>query len=173
MAKTKAAPQMQDEEQEATATAAMKGEELLAYLESSGTPTDLVRQYRRNMPKDSTAEDVYRQMEADNASVSEGTLRKAGKFVWGPDFEPNRAEPVGAAEELLRLRQENDQLHARVATLNADRKASSHRVTFLEEEIRRLTSQVNFLKAGRSREDLAALEASQGAGIGNVHFPEQ
>ena len=134
--------------------------DLLEHLRQTGTPEKTLLPHLTWAKQESaTAEDLYRRLE--EAQVNEGTLRKAGKFVFGAEFEPAAAVLLAPADELLRLRGENESLKNQLAASQADRLGLTNRVKYLTDRMEELTQQVSFLKVGRSPEDLALLGAGE------------
>jgi len=125
--------------------------ELLAYLDSTGTPDTTLKPLaawvKGNGGDDVTAYELFRHMEAQD--VTQGTLRKAGKHLFGEEFEPSCAVEQVPADEIVRLRQENERLHERIKALVAERNTAQKQVQYLEAKVADVTGQMNYLQVGR------------------------
>lgn len=142
--------------------------ELVEYLIGSGSnPLRLADspEWIRENPA-ATAEQCYRRLEAardaNPSAVAEGTLLKAGKWIWGPSFTLESAVLLAPAEEIGRLRGHIEALEKQLAMKNADLVGTQNQNGMLQDRLAELQRQVGFLSAGRSQEDLAA--AGVGAG---------
>lgn len=136
---------------------APKAKQLVGHLKESGTPTGRLRVLEAWVKdhQEASAEDLYRWMDSENLPT--GTLRKAGKFIFGTEFEPEKLVQMAPADELLRLRQENDQLQARNAALSAEKLGLTQANQYLRDDNEVLTRKVAFLTHGKSKEELAAV----------------
>lgn len=91
-----------------TATAEKTGAELLAYLKETGTGAarlELLSLYLRDHPN-ATASAAVEHMRANPTRFAFGTVRKAGKFAHGDEWDcvPENMTP---SDEVTALRQEN------------------------------------------------------------------
>jgi hypothetical protein len=105
--------------------------DLIDHLRETFTPAEVLQQFEPFLRENhnAKAEPLYRLMVAAEMEgrLNIGTLRKAGKWIWGVTFEPAPSgETLTPSGELERLRQENAQLHARVATLTAEKLSLSN-----------------------------------------------
>jgi len=133
------------------------GKQLVAYLKDSGTPFARLRpleEWAKANPE-ATAEDLYRHMEASGSS--QGTLRKAGKWVFGAEFEPENVVKDAPADEMLRLREENENFRGRIAELQSDSLGRINQLKYKDDQIAELTRKITFLSMGKSREELAQI----------------
>lgn len=133
--------------------------ELLRHLRETGMPARLdarradLDEVWLKAHEAAPASDLYRHLEATGAKA--GTLRRAGKFVWGPEFEPISVVQQAPADELLRLREENARLADNNRALTAEKLGLQQANNYLRDQLNDLTRQVTYLKVGRSAEDLA------------------
>lgn len=149
-------PEVQDEP-EVAVMEPKNGKGLLAYLAETGTSANRLRPlevWLKENPK-ATADDLYRHME--QTCQYQGTLRKAGKWLFGDAFEPENVVKLAPADEMLRVREENERIKSNVAGLQADKLGLINQNKFLQEQIAELTRQISFLKMGKSREELAQI----------------
>ena len=126
------------------------GKEVLLFLKASGTPIDRTRPLEDWLKTNqaATAKDFYAQMQA-TLSPYIGTLRKAGKRVFGFEFEPEEAHKSAPADELLDLKRQNDRLQHQISSLNAEKLGLSNRVVYLENRCDELIKENSYLKMGR------------------------
>jgi len=97
------------------------GHDLLAYLTQTGSGPARLRRiggFLHDSPKIS-AEELYREMEEAEPAFSMGTLQKACKFVFGEQAEPTTLVQSNPADELARLRSENENLKRSIADRDA------------------------------------------------------
>lgn len=157
MAKSPKPEAMQDDLSEVALMEPKTAGAMLAYLAETGTSAGRLRPleaWAKENPK-ATADDLYRHMETTCAY--QGTLRKAGKWIFGDTFEPEDVVKQAPADEMLRVREENERIKSNVAGLQADKLGLINQNKFLQEQIAELTRQVSFLKMGKSREELAQI----------------
>lgn len=137
--------------------AAAPARELMVHLLETGTPNKLLKgvedKFLRATPK-ATAEDLYRHLEAEGVATP-GTLRKAGKWIWGPTFEPESVVAQAPEEEITRLRRENEVLSNSNRTLSAEKLGLTNANTHLQQRVNDLQSQVAYLSQGRSPAELS------------------
>lgn len=125
---------------------------LIAYLVGSGTnPQKLApfeawsKEQGENLP----AEALFKRFE--EAGISQGTLLKAGKWVYGPTYRIEAATSQTA--EALQLRGELDQLNARLQTTVSERNGYMNRVAYLEGAMEKLQQELQWAKMGRPAMD--------------------
>lgn len=133
------------------------GKALLAYLVETGTSANRLRPleaWLKDNPK-ATADDLYRHME--QSCTYQGTLRKAGKWVFGDTFEPENVVKQAPADEMLRVRQENERLKSNIGSLESDKLGYINQNKYLQEQIADLTRKISFLKMGKTQAELAQI----------------
>ena len=129
---------------------------LFDYMLETGTPLKRLEAGKLHLADNpnATAEAIYHILEASGVQL--GTLRKAGKWLWGDGFEPETAATQVPAEELVRLREENAQLKRDMAKVNTEKLAYFRQRNSAQEKIAELTRQIRLIKAGKPREELIA-----------------
>lgn len=143
----------------ATLEVAMTAVDAIAKLQESGTPRNDLRRldpWLKDNP-DSSAIDLYEHVEPLGI-LKPGTVRKLGKIAHGADFEPETFMDEGVADKLAKLQAANDRLSDRVAELEAEKLTLIHRARYVEEQKEDLSKQVQYLRIGRSAEELAKLD---------------
>lgn len=139
-----------------------KGSDLLEYLVSSGTnPVKMahVREWLSANPG-ATAVATFRYLESaeeNGQPTSQGTLRKAGKWVWGSAWELESAVLQAPAEEIKNLREKVATLEGQLGSKNNEVASLRSQIAFLQEANGKLGSQVDFLKSGKSPEELRSI----------------
>ncbi len=140
--------------------------DLIKHMKDTGTPWERLRLLepwvRANPGKPHepvTGENLYRHMEAmtESGELTIGTLRKAGKFVFGPDFDPERVVAQAPTEEMQRLRSEADTYRNECECLRSEKIGLNLQNQFLREALDKAVSQISYLKTGRSKEELASI----------------
>lgn len=138
------------------------GKELLAHLLATGTPMqklDEAREWLAANPT-ATAEKTFRYMEEaeeyGHKPVNIGTLRKAGKFLWGATWEPESAVLQAPADEIRKLRQQVATLEMQLSMKNSEKAAMAMQIAHMETRLKELGGQVDYLKVGRNHDDLSA-----------------
>ncbi len=96
-------------------------------------------------------------------ATAHGTLRKAGKWVFGPLWEPETAVQQAPGEEIARLRGQVNTLEDQIRGMNAQRGHLESRIRFLDQENKRLTGEVDYLRTGKTQQELAVLGIGQDA----------
>lgn len=142
----KAKPEAKDER-----TAA----DMLDYLRESGSPwanTDEARNFVHDHAE-ARPRDLYDFMV--QAGVTLGTVRKAGKWAFGDDFEPETDQGPSQKEEVKALREQVARLQAEVDKNAAYLMASRRRVRALEDELERTKGEL--IGARRADEAQASL----------------
>ncbi len=131
---------------------------LIDHLKESGTPfkpLEAMRKWARDKDnQNATAEDLYRHLEAEGSK--EGTLRKAGRFCFGPEFEPASVVSQAPEEEITRLREENERLRTTAQNASAEKLGLMNQNTHLHARVNELQSQVQYLKVGKTADELKA-----------------
>lgn len=133
---------------------------LLAYLKDTGTPDRTLHRIEDwlHAPEhaDATADALYRWLSDEAEGFNPGTVRKAGKWAFGPTFEPAAVVEQAPADELLRLRQENEVLRGNVATLSAEKLGLTQANAHLRDRLNTLQGQVRYLSLGKTPNELEA-----------------
>lgn len=135
------------------------GTELLNYLVESGTNGTKLEAARAWMldNADATCEKLYRYMENaeehGDKPISLGTLRKAGKWIWGDAWEPETAVFQAPQEEMKRLRERVADQQNDIARKNAEIVMLKNQLAHLEERAKILGSENDHLKVGRTAAD--------------------
>jgi len=137
------------------------GRDLLDNLLISGSPPKKLAEAEKWLAEqpngnDTPAEALYRHLEAYSGpdAITIGTLRKAGKFVFGDGFEPEHGEPYVPAEELTKLRSEIERLKRTNEQLNRDKVSYLKQRDLAQERCNELSRKVQILSAGRPRQEL-------------------
>jgi hypothetical protein len=120
-----------------TTAASVTGEDVLRHLRETGTGPDrcrLVQDFLRGRP-DASGEDVVRFLQESHVAL--GTVRKAGKFVFGHDW-------TIAADEAVPT-DETRQLRAQVAELERQLQEATGRHRSLMTENQNLRAQIRSL----------------------------
>jgi len=92
--------------------------------------------------------------DADCDPVSPGTVRKAGKHVYGDTWEPEVGLATAPGEEIARLREQVATLNAQIARAAASRGNLEARLAYLEEEHKRLTTECEYLRTSRTQQEI-------------------
>lgn len=129
----------------------------------SGTPPEklkFARAWLNTNPNATAAEFCERLLNSEDMgepAIAFNTLRKAGKWVYGDMWEPESAAFHSPNDELLRARQEiaNLQMQAKIHQSNAA--SLQQQIKYLTEQSAMVASQRDYLKMGRSPEDLHAM----------------
>ncbi len=119
---------------------------LIDHLSATGTSperVEIAKAFLTTNP-DSSAEDVYRHLES--VGVKEGTLRKAGRFVFGKWFEPESAVIQAPEEELTKARERAENVTQELAEKRALVLSQDRQIENLERKIVDLTGQVDILQ---------------------------
>lgn len=141
--------------------------ELLDALVASGTPPKnllFARGAFMDRDREATAEECFRLLEAaedhGHEPVNVGTIRKAGKWLWGSGWEPESAVLLAPADEIRRLRGEVANLDGQIAAANTTIGGLRHQIAYQGDKIKDLSSKVDWLRAGRPADELAAIGAA-------------
>ena len=144
-----------------------KAIELLDYLIGSGTnPKKLAddRAFYSDRPE-ATALEAFRYLESaeerGDVATSPGTLRKAGKWLWGNAWELESAVLQAPAEEIKNLREKVAVMEGQMIGKNNEVASLRSQIAFLQETNGNLARQVDFLKAGRTTEELRSIGIGQ------------
>lgn len=146
--------------------------DLLAYLHESGT-SDIKMQPARdwlNENGDTTAEGLFREYldQAEihgDAPINVGTLRKAGKWLWGNTWEPEQAVLQNPSEEIGRLRGQIANLEGQLTSKGAELTGARQQRDHLQQRVAELSGQVGFLRVGRTPEELATAGVDAGRNV--------
>jgi hypothetical protein len=133
------------------------GRNVLNYLVSTGTNPDRLEPGRKALEEkpDATSEEVYKALEG--AGVALGTLRKAGKYIWGDAWEPNEEGKAVSQDELTRLREENAQLRGQLEQANASKLGFQKQRDHFEKKLNDAVNENRILRAGKSNKELERL----------------
>lgn len=148
-------PPSKEQEEKAKAPPGPDGKSLLAHLVSTGTNPDRLEAGKALLKEkpDATGDEVYKALETSGVAL--GTLRKAIKFVRQDEAaEPDSINAAAPADELLRLRGENEQLRKQLDQANFAKLATTKERDFTVEKNKDLANQVRILRAGKSHEEL-------------------
>lgn len=143
---------------------------LLLYLARTGLVGKPIRElngWLTEQSPDVTAEHLYDHMNAVQFKM--GSVRRACKWIWGPTHEPASLVQQAPADELLRLRSENERLLSNNQNLAAEKLGLQHRVNYLQEQLDEATRKVSFLSIGKPRADLDTLKV----GVNPPHQSEE
>ena len=135
------------------------GAQLLDNLAETGTsPAKLVhaRNWILDNP-DASAEKCFRYLETSEEfgapPIALGTLRKAGKYIWGNGWEPESAVFQAPQEEMKRLREQVCDLQNDLAKKNGEVVMLKNQLGYLEGQVKTLGSENDHLKVGRTAAD--------------------
>ena len=143
---------------------------LLDALLKTGTPPERLigaEKWLAEREGEGSAELCYRHLESQldmPEGVTLGTLRKAGKLVFGDAFEPETAAQQAPAEEVVRLRAENENLRRQLVQANAEKTSYLKQRDLANERSARMTEKVRALKAGRTQQELIDMGVEEPAG---------
>lgn len=104
------------------------GQKLVAHLKDTGTSASRLKpieSHVNNLKGEVDENGLYEWLESQH--VPYGTLKKAGKFLFGPEFCPKLNESHVPTEELEALRVENENLKSQIASMNAERSRMERR----------------------------------------------
>lgn len=149
--------------------AAVPARQLLSHLGRTGLGPKYIREFNNwlaEQSEDTTAETLYERMVA--TQFKPGTIRRACKWIWGPTAEPESLTQQAPADEILRLRSENERLIANVQALSADKLGLTNQNHYLREQLDEATRKISFLSVGRSQADLDTLKV----GVNPPNQPE-
>lgn len=136
-----------------------KGGELLAYLIETGTNPQKMAHAQLWLADhpDSTAEQFFRYIEdpdEGHMQIALGTVRKAGKWLWGDTWEPEAAALQSPSEEIMKLRGQLAGAEGQLAAKNAEIAGLKNQQAYLEGRIKELGAENDYLKVGRRPEDI-------------------
>ena len=140
-----------------------KALDFLDHLVATGTPArNLIdaRLHFTDQP-DATAEQCFRFLEsaADRGKepINPGTIRKAGKWLWGNAWEPQNADQLAPADEMRKLRERVADLESQLTKRNAENVNLQRHNQFLRDKANTQAKDIEWLKQGRSADDLAGV----------------
>lgn len=139
----------------------LAGQLLIDYLVETGCPlkplTD-ARAWLKDNPS-ANADKLYLHMEAhdDIDGVSLGTLERAGRWVYGDGHQVHRGAEQAPAEELAKLRGENEQLRRSLEQTSAQKRAYMLQRDIAQERANDATRKLQILRSKFDREDLINL----------------
>src|SRR5439155_10434732 len=93
--------------------------------------------------------------------TAQGTLRKAGKWVYGPAWEPETAVLQAPGEEIARLRVQIATLEDQAKMTSAALASANGQIKFLTEELGVAVRQRDYLKSGKTQQELHMLGIAQ------------
>ncbi len=140
----------------------VKGQELIDYLIETGCPRKALAEamgWLRDNP-DATADKLYLHMEAHDGggdSVNLGTLERSGYWVYGPGHKVHRGEEQAPADELAKLRGENEQLRRSLEQTSAQKRAYMLQRDIAQERANDAVRKLQILRAKFDRQDLINL----------------
>lgn len=148
----------------APASMLLTARQLLDYMLQDGTPKKVLAESEEWLKDNegASAQALYYHMEAvgcDGAQgrPSVGTLRKACKFTFGADAEPDTIVEKSASDEIKRLRSENESLRKAVESANNQRAVTTRQLDNANAAKNELSRRVAILQGGKTPEELAAL----------------
>jgi hypothetical protein len=136
-----------------------KGSDLIEYLKASGTNPDKLHDAAVWLVQnpDVTAENFFRYLETaeelGHMPISVGTITKAGKWLWGPTWAPEMGMAHAPAEEVKRSRELVAAAQSDLAKKNAEVVGLNQQLTYLQDKVKELSRENEFLKAGRQSND--------------------
>lgn len=146
--------------------------ELFTFLVQSGTNPDKLKDAKAwlaTRDNKETCENFLRYLESaedlGHMPIAHGTLRKAGKWVFGDGWEPESSVLQAPADEIVKLRENIARLERQITALNGDLASTKHQNNHLQSRVKELGSQVDYLKAGRTADDLAAIGINTGRNV--------
>ena len=145
--------------------------EFLAFLLESGTNNDKLIPARAWLAQNdgATAEQCFRFLEAAEehgyAPTAQGTLRKAGKWLWGSTWELEAAVLQNPTDEINKLRGQAANLEGQMTAKNADLASTKSQNAYLLKELAELRRQNDYLKLGKSPDELAAAGIDAGKNV--------
>ena len=135
------------------------GSELIEYLKESGTnPEKLVDAavYLVKNPSINAVE-FFRYIETaeeyGDMPIAVGTITKAGKWIWGATWAPEMGMAHAPAEEVKRSRELVAAAQSDLAKKNAEVVGLNQQLAFLQDRVKELSRENEFLKAGRLPND--------------------
>jgi hypothetical protein len=129
---------------------------LVGFLSETGTPTGKLKAAHEWLKANAegTAGDLYQHLESSGA-VLLGTLRKAGKFVYGDSFEP-KTNTIVPEDELAGLRMQVERLKKDLESVNAQNLAQGRQIKAMGAKNNELTTELTALRGPRHPEDAYA-----------------
>jgi hypothetical protein len=138
------------------------GRALVAYLAETGTPeatTSVLERYC-DEHDGATAVALYQHLDSTGAATDHraGTLRKAGKWIYGPTFEPEKLVEQAPSQELAKVRQELSTVRDQLRAAQADNHALAGELRVQRERVQDYTRQITMyrLQLGLSPNDPSA-----------------
>ena len=147
------------ETKEHSPNASLPATELISHLDATGTSPQRLKpfiEWAKEQGDKATAGDLYRHLEEQG--VPAGTLRKAGKWVHGDGFEPERAAITNPSDEITQLRETVARLEAKVREGQSRSLGLQKANNFLREQNEELTKKVAYVKASNGNPALALAE---------------
>lgn len=118
--------------------------DLIAYLKESGTPGHRLKPLETMLQihPQTTAEECLEELGKQESSL--GTVRKAGKWIHGPEWEPASAVPEQAEDKISQLQRENANLRQQLEASTKKAAMYERRCNMLQENSRRVKSEQEF-----------------------------
>lgn len=131
--------------------------EVLGHLRETGTPRALLEGADEwiESHKDAQGAAFYEWLAA-RPGMYGGTIKKAGKFVFGSQFEPETAIPKSHQDKMDAMRDEIERLKEQLTRANTDKLSYIRQRDIANEKAQEMTRKVMALKVGKSRDELVA-----------------
>jgi hypothetical protein len=120
--------------------------DLLSYLKETGTGESRTRPFDAWLKahQGATGKELYDHLAAVKCPV--GTLRKAGKWLYGDEFEPEQIVKQAPEEEILRLRAENENLRRQLSETSANHLGTLRALEHERTKVREYTNELSMYK---------------------------
>jgi hypothetical protein len=129
---------------------------LVGFLSETGTPSGKLKSAQEWLKEnpEGTAGELYQHLESKGV-VLLGTLRKAGKFVYGDSFEP-KTNTIVPEDELAGLRMQVERLKKDLDSVNAQNLSQQRQIKAMGAKNNELTTELQALRGTRHPEDAYA-----------------
>jgi hypothetical protein len=128
-----------------------KAKDMLDFMLTDGTPPHIIEKFDAWMSvnPDGSASVLYHEMNEmeQNTVINIGTLRKAGKWIWGESFEPDQYLKQLPGDELVRAREELAQVKTQLRAANSDKAILKSEVDFIKRQKEDMLRELTFLRA--------------------------
>lgn len=139
-----------------TTNAKTTAKDVVDYLRDTGTGGSKLRTIEGYAKGNESlsGDELYRWMEREGSKhgIFLGTLRKAGKFLYGDAFEPEQSVLRAPEEEIIRLRLENESIKDQLAAACAAKAGMEKQVQYLREHLADKDRQLQWQKLGQPTE---------------------
>jgi cell division protein FtsB len=171
------APQpVQQRQHKSSADIAMKkaadilAKDMIEWLAETGTNPEKLRaakEWLMGVPSDPapSGEALFRFLEFATPPTAQGTLRKAGKRLWGSEWELEAAVLESPLEEIGKLRGQIANLEGQQAARTADLTGTKQQNAMLETRLAKMQQQLDFLKLRAKPEDIIAAGIDRGENV--------